>query len=482
MSRPMGWGPGVLGVSALLLAAGVAMAEDVASPGGPSADAGTSVRDALSLADHRVGDWWILETRESLLVTADPDQGDPVLILFSVIDRKGDRLTLERRERHLSKVLGASDRPVSQVELPATQGALSALLGTIVERVRLPFAAGRVEGAAPYETSSGRVACRKVVLVAEAEGTKGEARCWLRSEVKGGLQALELELAQRLEMCDHGPDGEPHDTRIETITTRHRWQLVGYGTAQATSWGDNVESLTTRFLRGTTGAGTIQLRGADAPVHPFGSAQPGDWASYRLTTRKPDERAGADGKAGILRITEARGCSIYAVAGGRIGLRSREISGGRSGPQRRDSAKLDSLLTHAGVSPGFEFKGMAVAVEVTDDVREVAGRALPCKMVVVRQRTADGGRTRCVTLWLSAEIKATGIVAAREVLSVWGRECLWMQSELVGHGTANETLFGVTYEALKDSIVDKLTGSSGLVLEIEPPAGEPAPPGPESGR
>jgi hypothetical protein len=173
------------------------------------------------------------------------------------------------------------------------------------------------------------------------------------------------------------------------------------------------------------------MAGKKLPAHPLQGAAAGDWCV--LTGTAQNESASFFSK-------------VMRVEGTTAELRRRQ----RNVPSLDDETKL---LVSTGEAPSLgqfvsKRRGIFRDLVVADETRTVGEKAFATKKVSF---VWDKGEEKCeMTLWLSSEVKGSGIVAWSLVRTVDNEPPVTTKLEVAGFGTAEKTLFGKSALELVD--------------------------------
>ncbi|MFC1705888.1 hypothetical protein ACFL59_03585 [Planctomycetota bacterium] len=447
----------VAGAIAVLLLLSAARALAQAPDGGAVAKPPQDTRLSFHpLHGAAPGDWWIMQALPmgaGKLVS----RGGGAYTHFEVAGVDPAEIRIHKRNLELASWRNAPlEGPielltVARGERPPVRQELRAFGFGMIE-ISTPFIADNARweckrGQVTYKLDGKERECQKYTLSACSPTVEHRAWGWFADEVTGGLVAVTRTARHLVEGHAHfdGPDVE--DQWIEEAGA---WELAGYGTAKAKSWGRTLAEITEQERLARTGAGTVKLREELAAVQPFADAQPEEWAVYLETERAiwTKDKIGADGELRGTRerwtIRQVRVTSTYGTSGGGLGAGTKVRGGGISGPVDRTQTTLRRLVEQAGCTLGAAFDDKATSVEAGTEARTVNGRSFQCDKVTILQRTQDGRRTRRIVLWLSPEVLGPGLVRMVEVVRADEQELLRIDSVLAGFGRKQNVDWGMT--------------------------------------
>jgi hypothetical protein len=93
------------------------------------------------------------------------------------------------------------------------------------------------------------------------------------------------------------------------------------------------------------------------------------------------------------------------------------------------------------------------SVEVVAEKKTVLEHEFACKKITFK--AVKGERLARGTLWLSPEVKGSGMVGLRLEMDLENKETAVVAWDLAGHGSADKTLLGETLEDLKKKVEKK---------------------------
>jgi hypothetical protein len=184
----------------------------------------------------------------------------------------------------------------------------------------------------------------------------------------------------------------------------------------------------------------LSVRAADEanlPIEPFARAQKGDWEVLRGTTTVKKKDPCGHGLGPELVVVASVGepgstVEVSAIGHRWVGeCRDEDRRFMMVSTKEIDVASFFRLFQLGADARYFE----AGKVTVADALRKVGDRDFACKKLTFTVQ--DGQRTETATLWLCADVKGLGVVAAH----VRGPEGA-VDLELAGFGTATGTTFG----------------------------------------
>jgi hypothetical protein len=180
-----------------------------------------------------------------------------------------------------------------------------------------------------------------------------------------------------------------------------------------------------------------------APIDVFARAEEGDWSAFRLeVTSASASRGGAPTVVSrstvVWRVRSVRADAVV------LGVAGRSDEGEQRGAPDREVPRR-KLTIERLIGTTWPLSNARVA----DDERTAFGGRYACKRVTFDAEDPLAGKkkTTTETVWLSAEVPGSGILA-REQVQVLGDLRMTMRFELVGYGSGARTSAGVRPEWL----------------------------------
>lgn len=177
------------------------------------------------------------------------------------------------------------------------------------------------------------------------------------------------------------------------------------------------------------------------PFNPVAGAKEGDWTVFKCTQTQPG--------------TTEKHAQSWSVK--KVGDKTVKVQQERAGDESVQE-ELELPLTEAPTIAKFFQVGdeRVVETKVVDEKKTVGNREFACKKLTFQ--TYNGERMLRATVWLSAEVKGSGVVAIHlegDLTEPKGAKAT-VDFELAGFGSKDKTEFGKTKaELVKELAADK---------------------------